>query len=133
MIGELSARQIVALSQQGLSAAEISEVLKTDEASVRLVLNRNEVGVPEDRDIDDAQLKTLRKNAYDLALGAEDDNTRARMTMFLIERDRPVKKKEDLGGARGNITLINQAILQSNAKVNELLSECSVTDSKTMK
>ncbi len=42
-----------------------------------------------DGDIDDEQLNTLRKHAFKLALQNEDLGVSAKMTRFLIERDKP--------------------------------------------
>jgi hypothetical protein len=116
MIGELSSRQILALSNEGCAADVISKELKIEESLVRLVLSAHKGGSQDDRDINDAQLALLRSRALGLALGAEDETVAAKMTMFLIERDRP-RKVEHTGP---NIGQINMAISVAREKFLEL-------------
>ena len=118
MIGDLTSRQILALSNDGLSPAIIARELSIEEAFVRLVLAKHNAGTSEDRDINDEQLKILRSEAYSLATGAEDEGVRAKMTMYLIDRDKP-KRVEQISP----ITLINQAIIQAQAAYQEELKE----------
>lgn len=113
MIGENTTRQIAALAEQGCTSAAIAESLGVEEAYVKLVMQRNEVG--NDRDIDDTQLASLRKHAFNLAVAAENEGIQARMTMFLIERDKP-KEKKDVSP----IMLINQAIVAARTDFDKL-------------
>lgn len=121
MIGQLSVEQILALSRDGAPAEEISNSLGIPLERVKLALASNNQGSIEDRDIDDGQLTALRKHAYDLAMFAEDDSTKARMTMFLLERDKPKQEK----ALPTNIVLINQAIAAGNHRFSEILKEYS--------
>lgn len=115
MLGESSIRQILALAGEGLNSESISRELQIEEALVKLTLSANSSGTAPDRDINDAQLELLRQRAYNLAMGSEDDSVSARMTMFLIERDKPRQEKQSL-----NINVINQAIIQAKGKMAEL-------------
>lgn len=119
MIGENESRQIVALSRDGCSAEEISKSLDIELAAVKLVLSANNQGSAVDRDINDAQLSELRQRAYNLAMYSQEDAVSARMTMFLIERDKPRKSQD----SHLSITNINQALIQANASFGELLKE----------
>lgn len=117
MIGEMTSRQIVALANEGLDCGSIARELNVEVSLVKLVLSAN---LPQDsspeRDLDDNDLVELRHNAKRLALCAEDESVQARMTMFLIERDKP-RKIADSGPNIGNI---NIAIMQSREKFMEL-------------
>jgi hypothetical protein len=119
MIDELTTRQIAALLRDGCTVDEIASQLGVEEALVKLVGAR--VGTIEDRDIDDNELRVLRKHAYNLAVGASDDATQARMTMFLLERDRPSKKVME----SSPIAVINNAIIAANGAFEKLCQEMS--------
>lgn len=123
MINELTTRQIAKALRDGASAEEVSEAFGVELAMVKLVAVKNEVGNVVDRDIDDDQLSVLRKHAYQLALGAADDATQARVTMFLLERDKPSKKASE----GSPLMRINQAIMASNEAFSKLCKEMSGT------
>lgn len=108
----------MSLANDGASAAQIAKALEVEEPLVRAVLARNEVGEAIDRDINDAQLAALRQNAFQLAIAGENEAVRARMTMFLIERDKPRERREI-----SPITAINKAIILANDQFKNLLSE----------
>lgn len=112
MLGELEQRQIAALIREGVPDDEIARQMDIEPALVKLVASKNGA----DRDIDDDQLAILRKHAFNLALGASDDSTQARMTMFLLERDRPSKKSSEASP----IALINNAIIAANDAFEKL-------------
>lgn len=120
MFNEIENRQILALANQGGTAAEIAKALDIEEAGVRLVLAAHEKGSVEDRDINDEQLERLRKHAYNLAVGAEDEVVQARLTMFLLERDKPSDRKSS-----NNITSINQALILANDSFKKLVDSYS--------
>ncbi len=120
MIDELSSRQIISLSREGMSAEDISNALGIDVPSVKLVMNANSAGTKEDRDINDDELTLLRQKAVQLALYSADDNVSAKMTCFLIERDKPRKSAPEVSGT--NLTLINNAIIQSKKRFAQLAS-----------
>ena len=121
MVSDLESRQIVALARDGMSSGDIAKELSKDEALVKLVLNTNEAGSAQDRDINDDELASLRRNAYNLAIGAEDESVQARLTMFLLERDRPPKvANQSQGNAIGNI---NNAVILAQRGFNDLLKE----------
>lgn len=118
MIGELESRQILSLAGDGASPAEIAKGLGVEESLVRLVLSSHEVGNTADRDINDEQLEALRRHAYNLAIGSSEESIQAKMTMFLLERDKPS------GGRNGNsITAINQALILANGAFEKLTKE----------
>lgn len=122
MLDELNTRQIVALSKDGMSSGEIASSLGIEEAAVKLVMNRNEVGSAVDRDIDDDQLAALRRHAVGLALGAEDEGVQARMTMFLIERDKPKERS-----VSSPIVQINQALISANETFKKMVETYQTT------
>lgn len=89
MLNDISQRQILELSAQGAAAEEIAGTLGCELGMVKLVLARNNTGSAEDRDINDEMLARLRDHAFNLALQTEDLGVSAKMTRFLIERDKP--------------------------------------------
>lgn len=115
MIGEMQIRQICALVKDGMTPEQIASSLDIDVALVKLAVARN--GQDGDRDIDDETLKTLRSHAVALALHAEDEAVQARMTQYLIDRDKPRQVQATLNP----ITLINQALVMANGKFDELV------------
>lgn len=115
---DLTARQICSLGEQGCTVEQISKELDVESALVKLILSRNNVSGASDRDITDEDLKLLRRKAVDLALGAEDESVQARMTMFLIERDRPAVR-----APTSPLVAINQAIISANENFSRLLKE----------
>lgn len=119
----MTSRQIVALSQQGLSAADIASGLEIEEAAVRLVLNTNNTGTSEDRDINDDQLATIRRSLYNLAVGADDESVQAKVGMFLLERAKPSRQKDNSNGSP--IININKAIINAQAKFDALAKKYS--------
>lgn len=119
MIGENESRQVLALSKDGASAEEIARSLDLELGMVKLVLGANGAGEVADRDINDEQLAQLREKAFNLAMYSQEDSVAARMTMFLIERDRP-SKKLDSGVSIANI---NNALIAANSSFNDLLKE----------
>jgi len=121
MIGDLTQRQVLALAEQGASSTEIAETLEIEEAAVKLVLNANSAGSAQDRDINDEQLAILRQKAFQLAVGAEDESVSARMTMFLIERDKPRLKEQTISP----FMQINNAIINGSARFDELARQYS--------
>ncbi len=121
MIDELQTRQITALLKDGASAEEIAKELSLEVALVKLVAERNNVGTAADRDINDDELAILRRHAFNLAMGAADDATQARLTMFLLERDKPSKKATE----GGSISVINNAIIAANGAFERLVKEMS--------
>jgi len=123
-VHDLVARQILALSAQGFNPPAIAGELVVDEAVVRSVLSVNGAGAKEDRDIDDAQLKRLRAHAFDLATMANDEGVQAKLTMFLLERDKPAKLPTQSTGI--NPVQINIAIQQANDKMAQLLQAHSI-------
>lgn len=116
MIDELQSRQILSLAAQGAPAAEIATSLNIEEALVKLVLARHNPSA--ERDIDDDQLAALRRHAYNLAIGSTDEAVQARLTMFLIERDKP---KSDQRGS--SITAINNALILANDSFKKLVED----------
>lgn len=122
LVGELSARQVCALRRDGLTVEEIARGLGITEAEVQLVLERNgDNSQAADRDINDGQLAALREKALQLALYSEEDSVSARMTMFLIERDKPRAVKE----SGNSIQLIQNAIITANENFKKLVAEYS--------
>ena len=117
MIGELQSRQIVALAEDGMSAEEIATATETDLSLVKLVIARSTQDG--DRDITDEDLKKLRRHAVELAFRAEDESVQARMTQWLIERDKPVKKEVQISP----ILAINQAIIDARGAFGDLMKE----------
>lgn len=116
MINELQNKEILTLAAQGARPAEIAEALGAEEAMVNLVLSAHNQA--SDRDITDEQLSLLRARAFSLAMQGEDLTVSARMTQYLIDRDRPK------AGAQGSpITAINNAIILANERVAELAKE----------
>ena len=115
MLNDLSVNQIVSLSRQGAAAPEIAAELGLEEELVKLALRANKIGSIEDRDISDAQLTMLRKQAYSLAFN-DDPTIAMRMTQFLIERDKPriMERSGSLVGA------INNAIILANGEFEKL-------------
>lgn len=119
MIGDLTQRQILALSSEGAPPDEIAAALEIEEAAVRLVLsahNSAPIANSSDRDINDEQLAILRAKAYELATSAEDEGISLRATMFLIERDKPRLSVQ----STNPIIQINQAISAGSGRFEEL-------------
>lgn len=114
LIDDLTARQILALKSQGAGDKEIADTLGIEEPLVALTLSRYENN--SDRDIDDAQLAALRQRAVTLAMQESDLTVAARMTQFLIERDKPSKRDTQVS----SITQINQQILASREAFEKL-------------
>lgn len=119
MTGEITNRQILAMANEGLNADLIAADLGLAIEQVKLVLSAHRAGTEVDRDINDTQLAALRRNAYNLALGSDDDSVQARMTMFLIERDRPKDHAEN----QSEITAINNAIIIGRAAYEEMMEQ----------
>lgn len=119
MTGEIINRQILALSVDGVNAEGISSDLGVPIEQVKLVLNAHNAGSSVDRDINDEQLANLRRNAYNLALGSEDEAVQARMTMYLMDRDKP----KALPSEHSGITAINKAIIIAKSSYDELMKE----------
>ena len=117
MLGELTSRQIVALGRDGLAVPDIAEQLGVEVSLVKLVLEGN--SVPGDRDITDDDLSALRRHAVDLALRAENEAIQARMTMYLIDRDKP----RAAPAQASPITLINNALIAANQSLKALTDE----------
>src|SRR6185369_6776275 len=93
MLGELTTRQIVSFAEQGASIREIADTLQIEEAAVKLVLNANEtVTADTDQDVNEAELKLLRRHAFELATNSEDESLQGKMTRWLIERARPARR-----------------------------------------
>lgn len=120
IVGENSSRQIVALARQGMGAEDIARELELEVGAVKLVLGANNVGSELDRDINDEQLIELRNRAFLLAMQDADIGVSARMTMFLIERDKPRKTND---GSSISIQTINQAILAANTSFSDLAKD----------
>lgn len=118
-MGELSIEQVLSLSRDGLGAPEIAKELSLPEERVKLVLSRHNAGSNADRDIDDEDLTRLRAHALALALGAENEAVQAKMTMYLIDRDKPRTKAEE----PSNILAINQAIFLAQSRFKDLIKE----------
>lgn len=121
MIGELGTEQILSCSREGLSAEEISAELHLPVERVKLVLARHAAGAESDRDINDDDLARLRMHALSLALGAEDEAVQAKMTMYLIDRDKP----RATVAPPSNILAINQAVVLAQGRFQELMKEYS--------
>lgn len=119
MVGEHTTQQVCALSRDGLSAEQISEALGVPIEQVKLALSANQLGSEADRDINDEQLAALRTKAFQLAMYSPEDTVAARMTMFLIERDRPSKKAEQLSP----IVAINKALVVAQQNFTNLIEE----------
>lgn len=118
MLNDLTTRQIVELAGQGTPAEEIASTLSVDLALVKLVLSRNDLGSAQDRDINDSQLSQLRAHAFWLATQAADIPVAAKMTRFLLERDKP----RVTSGASGAspITQVNIAIAAAQENFKKL-------------
>jgi len=117
MVGELETKQIASLLAQGATCEQIAGELGFELAFVKLIAARQGSETP-DRDITDDDLAILRRHAFQLALGADDDATQARMTMFLLERDKPSKNAP----ASNPIALINNAIINANGAFEKLVA-----------
>lgn len=120
MVDELTSRQIIRLSEQGAPAEEIASTLSLELPFVKLVLSSNSQGSDVDRDINDDQLKRLRDHAFHLAVGADDEAVQARMTQFLIERDKPRER-----APMNPIIAINQALIQANDSFKQMTEKFS--------
>ena len=118
MLNDLTTRQIVELAGQGVNAEEIATTLSVELPLVKLVLNRNELGSAQDRDIDDAQLSQLRGHAFWLATQSADISVAAKMTRFLLERDKP-RTSSNASGA-SPITQVNIAIAAAQENFKKL-------------
>lgn len=116
MITELANNQIIALSREGLTSSEIAKETNLPEELVKLSLRSNNSGTEADRDISDADLALLRKNALHLALNSDNDAVKAKLTMFLIERDKPRLNNAPVT----NIQVINQQIERANNRFAEM-------------
>jgi hypothetical protein len=125
VIGELESRQIAAWLSGGCSPEDIARELGVDIALVKLVGAKNELVA--DRDISDEELGILRKHAFALAVSAESQEVQAKMTTFLLERDRPSKKE----AAVNIITQINQGLASANAKYDEMIKLYNVPTEAT--
>lgn len=123
MIGEIASRQILVLSDEGLSSMQIATELGIQEELVKLTLNAYKKGSEVDRDINDSQLQLLRQKALSLALAADDESVSARMCMYLIDRDKP----KDSGSAGPSIGAINMVILGAQEKLKELTAKYTST------
>jgi len=126
MLGELTTRQIVSFAEQGASIREIADTLQIEEAAVKLVLNANEtVTADTDQDVNEAELKLLRRHAFELATNSEDESLQGKMTRWLIERARPARRHNvEYENAQQNVIVnINKAILGANGKFNELVNK----------
>jgi hypothetical protein len=121
MIGQLEQGQILSLAAQGAGAEEIATELGIELALVKLVLRAQGAGNESDRDINDAELALLRKRAFTLCF-SEDESVAAKMTMFLIERDKP-KLTNPVNG--NSITLVNNAIMLAQSEFNKLRNSYS--------
>jgi hypothetical protein len=119
MTGEIVNRQILALSLDGLSAEGIASDLCVPLEQVKLVLSAHKAGSDLDRDINDEQLANLRRNAYNLAIQAEDEAVQARMTMYLLDRDKPKAQTDH----RSGITAINNAIIIAKQEYDSLMAD----------
>jgi hypothetical protein len=114
MLGELEQLSIRTLLAQGAKVEDIASEMGIEVALVKLVGAREEL--VEDRDITDQELQYLRKHAYNLATGADSHEVQARMTQFLLERDRPSKKEASVN----IIAQINQNLAQGTSRFEEL-------------
>lgn len=121
MIGEMTTRQIVALANDGAGVDEIATTLNIEVPLVKLALEGNNVDKSSapDRDITDDDLKLLRRHAMNLALSAENEAVQARMTMYLIDRDKPKVAEQ----TASPITLINNALITANKSMEALKAE----------
>jgi len=122
MVPELVSRQILALASQGSGVSEIASSLGIEEPFVKLVLERHAEVDAVDRDINDDELKALRHHAFRLATEANDETVQARLTMFLIERDKPSKER---GGS--SILAINKALVLANDSFQNLVKDYAGT------
>jgi hypothetical protein len=129
MLNDFSQRQILELSAQGANCEEISTTLGCELEMVKLVLNRNQVGSAADRDIDDEQLNRLRSHAMNLALQTEDLSVSAKMTRFLIERDKPRAVQPQQATP---IVQINQAILAAQDSFKKLTASYFTTPNQVI-
>jgi hypothetical protein len=104
------------LADQGASVEEISDHTGMNVAEVKLVLSAHNAAP--DRDINDDELAFLRQKAVRLAMQDHDLNVAARMTQFLIERDKPRTQQ-----VTSPIAAINKAIIIANDSFKSLLSD----------
>lgn len=116
MLGSVEQRMVLSLAAQGSGAEVIAAELGYAIEDVKLVLNAYKGGSEEDRDITDTQLATLRMRAYTLALQDSDLGVSARMTQFLIERDKPKNKEQ----TASPMVLINNAIVGVRERFDKL-------------
>lgn len=116
MLGSVEQRMVLSLAAQGSGAETISAELGYALEDVKLVLNAYKSGAEEDRDITDTQLSTLRMRAYTLALQDSDLGVSARMTQFLIERDKPKEKQQTVSP----LVMINNAIVGVRERFDQL-------------
>lgn len=117
MVDPLTSKQILSLFAQGSPAEEIASVLNIELPLVELTLTAHQVG---DRDITDEQLALLRGRAFSLALQNDDISVAARMTQYLIDRDKPAKPS-----SISPVIAINNAIIQANQNFEKLKEEYS--------
>lgn len=129
MVDDLTSRQILELAAQGTPREEISSALAVEPALVNLVLSSHGQAAAE-RDIDDEQLAVLRRQAYKLALQNEDLGVSAKMTRFLIERDKP----KAVAQTASPLANINQAIILAQGSSKKLMEEYfgTTSNSKTI-
>lgn len=118
MVDDLTSRQILELAAQGTPREEIAVALSIEPALVNLVLSSHGQAASE-RDIDDEQLSILRKHALKLALQNEDLGISAKMTRFLIERDKP----KAVAQSSSPLANINQAIILAQGSSKKLMEE----------
>lgn len=114
MVNDLTSKQIVELAAQGTPPAEIASVLSIEPAFVNLVLAA-QGNTSAERDIDDQQLEVLRRHAFRLATQTDHLPVAAKMTRFLIERDKPRAATP----TTSPIANINQAIILAQGKFHE--------------
>jgi hypothetical protein len=117
MIGELQTRQILALVKDGMPIEQIAHSLDIDPALIKLAVARN--SQDGDRDITDEDLARLRAHAVSLALNADNEAVQAKMTMYLIDRDKPKNSNVTINP----ILMVNQAIKEAHASFHDLVKE----------
>ncbi len=119
MIGELTAQQIIALSQQGAVAEDIASALNEPLENVKVVLKSSNQGSAEDQDISDDQLALIRQQLVTLALYGADESVRYKACQTLLERKRPSKKDQ----TALNVTVVNQQLAAANKAYNRMLED----------
>jgi hypothetical protein len=114
ILGELQTRQIAALHADGMTIEQISSSLDLAPELVKLAVARN--SNDGDRDITEEDLRRLRSHAVALALGADNEGVQARMTQWLIERDKP-----KVSANVSPVLMINQALVAMQQNYGDLL------------